>query len=134
LLLPMPAAVAPHSLATVPFAIDASLSLRANVERLLGRRVHHRALDAAESHSVGDALNESLSILQTGDAAARASLLDAPMLDALLNPGAAQAWASAVEVATEEGDAAQSVAALAAALVSACSTVAAGLFVSAIGL
>ena len=136
---PLPAVVAPHPSAeahpTEPlrFAIDASLSLRANVERLLGRRMH-RALDAAERHAVDVALDESLSLLQAGGAAARKALLDASILSALGSPGgAAQIWASAMEVTTEEGEATQSVAALAAALVSACSTVAAVLFASAIG-
>lgn len=132
--LPMPAAVvAPHlAAAAAPFAVDTTLSLTANVERLLQRRMN-RALSAAERQTVGAALDDALSIFQAGGAAARSALLDAPMGEALINPGAAQAWASAVEVATE-GDAAQSVAALAAALVSACSTVAAVLFASAVGL
>ena len=127
-----PLPLAPLPMPAAPFAVDTTLSLTANVERLLRRRMN-RALRAEERQTVGAALDDALSIFQAGGAAARSALLDAPMGEALINPGAAQAWASAVEVATE-GDAAQSVAALAAALVSACSTVAAVLFASAVGL
>ena len=127
-----PLPLAPLPMPAAPFAVDTTLSLTANVERLLRRRMN-RALSAEERQTVGAALDDALSIFQAGGAAARSAVLDAPMGEALINPGAAQAGASAGEVATE-GDAAQSVAALAAALVSACSTVAAVLFASAVGL
>ena len=121
---PLPAAV-PSS-----FAIDPAASLATNVQRLIEARLR-RALAPAESASIDNALDEGLSVLQAGGADARRRLLNTPMLAALMVPSAAQMWASTLE--TAEGEA-QSAAAMASALINACSAAAATLFASAIGL
>ena len=113
-----------------PFALDAAASLVANVERLAGRRLR-RALEPAERAAIGAALEEGLSILQAGDAEARRALLSSCILGALVHPGAAQLWASALEAA--EGEL-ESVEALAAAITSDCASIAGVLFASGLGL
>ena len=110
--------------------MNATASLAANVERLAGRRLR-RALEPAERAAIGAALEEGLSILQAGDAEARRALLSSCILGALVHPGAAQLWASALEAA--EGEL-ESVEALAAAITSDCASIAGVLFASGLGL
>ena len=119
-----------HGAHQPPFALDADASLAANVERLAGRRLR-RALEPAERAAIGAALEEGLSILQAGDAEARRALLSSCILGALVHPGAAQLWASALEAA--EGEL-ESVEALAAAITSDCASIAGVLFASGLGL
>ena len=124
---PLPPLPAP---APPPFAIDSAASLAVNVQRLIEARLR-RALAPAESDGIDSALDEALSVLQAGGTDARRRLLDTPILAALTVPSGAQLWASTMETAEGEG---QSAAAMASALISACSAVAATLFASAIGL
>ena len=113
-----------------PFAVNATASLAANVERLAELRLR-RGLDPAERAAIGAALEEGLSILQAGNAEARRALLADCILAALAHPGAAQLWASALEAA--EGEL-ESVEALAAAITSGCASIAGVLFASALGM
>lgn len=131
---PLPAPIAPivppiplPATAVEPFAIDATLSLSTNARRLITASLR-RPLRPDEAAAMDDALDEALSVLQAGDAAARRQLLDTNALAALTTPSAAFLWASCVE-ATE--GAVASVAALAAAVVKMCSEIAAVLFASA---
>ena len=66
-----------------------------------------------------------------GDAEARRALLSSCILGALVHPGAAQLWASALEAA--EGEL-ESVEALTAAITSDCASIAGVLFASGLGL
>ena len=135
---PLPAPIAPIAppiiplppTAVEPFAIDATLSLSLNARRLITASLR-RPLQPDEAIAMDEALDEALSVLQAGDAAARRQLLDTNALAALTTPSAGFLWASCVE-ATE--GAVASVAALAAAVVKMCSEIAAVLFASAMGL
>ena len=137
---PLPAPIAPIAppiiplppTAVEPFAIDATLSLRLNARRLITASLR-RPLQPDEAIAMDEALDEALSVLQAGDAAARRQLLDTNALAALTtpSPSAGFLWASCVEAT--EGTVA-SVAALAAAVVKMCSEIAAVLFASAMGL
>lgn len=110
----------------VPFALDAAQTLAANVSRLVVARLG-RPLLLAETATIQASLDEGLSVLQAGGAAARQQLLNSRALDALANPGAAQLWACWLEAA-ESG--VESVESLAAAAVAGCSSIAAVLFVA----
>jgi len=112
-----------------PFAIDPTTPLAANAHRLVEARLGRR-LSAAELIAVDSALNEGLSLLQAGDAAARQQLLATPVLAALAVPSAAQLWASLLEVAEGSVLSAQAVTS---ALIDACSAVAGTLFAAALG-
>jgi hypothetical protein len=127
-----PPSLPPLPLAAVPppFAIDPNASLAASVRRLVEARLR-RPLQPAEGDRLGAAIDEGLSVLQAGGAEARQRLLATPMLAALVTPGAAQLWASALEAT--EGDV-TSAAAVASALINACSAIAAVLFAAAIGI
>ena len=96
--LPMPVPVA---VAAEPFAINPTASLMQNVERLV--RAKLGPLDSTQRSTLADALDTSLSVLQAGDAAVRLSLLNAPVLQALVNASAALLWASCVEASEEDG-------------------------------
>ena len=119
-LVPVPAPVQPQQ----PFSIDASQSLLANIRALLGSRLG-RPLTPPELASLESALEQALGILQAGGAAAQRQLLATGILAAMLDPGAAQLWASTLEAA-ESGS--TDVAAIAQAIVDSCSAVSAALF------
>ena len=135
---PLPAPIAPiapppiplPAAAVEPFAIDATLSLSMNAHRLIAASLR-RPLRPDEAAAMDEALDEALSVLQAGDAAARRQLLATNALAALTTPSAAFLWASCVEAT--EGTVA-SVAALQASVVKTCSEIAAVLFASAMGL
>ena len=112
------------------FAIDAGQSLAGNVQRLVEAQLR-RPLAPSERGAVAEALEEGLSVLQAGGADARRSLLSSSMLAALVRPPAAHLWAAVLE-SGERG--VPSLEALTAAIVDACSNVAAMLFASALGL
>ena len=107
-----------------PFAIDASLSLLGNIRALLGSRIG-RPLTPPELGNLEAALEQALSILQAGGAAAQRQLLATGVLAALIDPGAAQLWASTLEAA-ESGTA--DVGTIAQAIVDSCSAVSSALF------
>ena len=94
--MPVPVAVAAE-----PFAINPTATLMQNVERLV--RAKLGPLDSTQRSTLADALDTSLSVLQAGDAAVRLSLLNAPVLQALVNASAALLWASCVEASEEDG-------------------------------
>jgi hypothetical protein len=114
--------------AAQPFVVDAASSLSANVERLVAQRLQ-RPLIAAEQTAIRAALDEGVSVLQAGDAAARQQLLLAPMATALAQSPGAHLWAAAVEAA--EGEA--TVEAVARAVTEGCSRLAGVLFAAALG-
>ena len=116
--LPMPA--------PLPFVIDGTQTLAANVARLITMRLA-RPLLQSEIATISSSLDEGLSVLQAGDAATRQQLLGSNVLTALANPGAAQLWSCWLEAA-ESG--VMSVDALATAAEAGCSSVAAVLFVA----
>ena len=107
--------------------IDPTASLMANLLRLVESRAR-RTLSEAEGDAIITALDEGLSVLQSGGAGARMQLLTSNVLLALPNQGASWLWASTIE-ATDRP--APSVDALAAAIVESCSTTAAMLFADA---
>ena len=122
----------PVVVAAVPVleAVDPGASMSANARRLLEGRTGRR-VSASEASQLDEALLEALSVLQTGGADTRQQLSAQPMGGALVVPGMAQLWASAVEAA--EGEVA-SVAAFAQAIVDHASAVAGVLFASSFGL
>ena len=131
---PLPMPPAPPLPSPLPaqqaFAIDASRSLVANAARLIEARLQ-RPLAQSEGDELERALEEGLSVLQAGGAEARRSLLRSSVLVALTRPPAAQLWAAVLEASERD---VPSLAALTAAIVDACSNLAAMLFASALGL
>ena len=132
--LPVPAPPPPSPLAPAPptasasAALDPAVSLTTNFVRHLAVR-WGRPLSSDENHTVDAALDEGLMLMQAGDAATRRRLLDGSVLAALSNAPAAQLWACCLEVGERDLMSASDVAE---ALVSACSTVTAVLFVDAL--
>ena len=125
----LPAPVQPEQQPETPFVLDASVSLSANLDILVAKRLN-RALQAGESAALRQALDEGLSVLQAGGSDARQQLLAADATVALASPGAAQLWACCLEAC--EGEVA-SVEALATAITAGCAAVAGVLFANAIG-
>jgi len=125
------APVAPIAVAAAPMTIDPSLSLAANVRRLVAASLRRQLLPA-EIAAVDDALDIASGVLQEGDATTRHALLRSNMLTALINPGAAYLWASCVE--RSEGGGVESVDAFATDVIASCSDVASVLFASAMGM
>ena len=82
----------------IPSAVDVTVSLTINVRRLLEGRLA-RLLTVQETAQLEDAMAEALSVLQAGGDETRRQVLAASMAEALMSPGAAQVWASAVEAA-----------------------------------
>ena len=76
--------------------IDPATSLGVSLLRLVEARIH-RPLSQPEASTVAAALDEGLSVLQSGGADARRQLLGAAMLAALANQSGAWLWASALE-------------------------------------
>lgn len=120
------APVAPIAVAAAPMAIDPSLSLVANVGRLVAASLRRQLL-TTEMAAIDDALDTASGVLQEGDETTRRALLHSNMLTALINPGAAYLWASCVE--RSEGGV-ESVEAFATAVIASCSDVASVLFAS----
>ena len=122
---PMPAPQAPPG---PPITlVDPTASLGTNLLRLVGSRIR-RAMSPPEIASVTAALDEGLSLLQSGGVDARRQLLGTSILVALGNQSGAWLWASALEAIEQP---AASIAALANAIVESCSTTAAMLFADA---
>ena len=92
--------------------------------RLVRLRLN-RELRADEADAVAAAIDEALSVLQAGDAAARSRLLAADLADALTVRGGAWLWAVAVEASASGATTAS---AIAAAITDGASAVAAMLF------
>ena len=111
------------------FAIATTLSLHANLHRLVEHRLR-RPLTAPEGAAITAALDEGLSMLQSGGAAARQQLLATNVLLALASQGASWLWSAALESIEEQGQS-PSVATVAAAITESCNGVAAMLFASA---
>ena len=111
------------------FAIATTLSLHANLHRLVEHRLR-RPLTAPEEAAITAALDEGLSMLQSGGAAARQQLLATNVLLALASQGASWLWSAALESIEEQGQS-PSVATVAAAIMESCNSVAAMLFASA---
>ena len=111
------------------------LPLGVNCHRLIGVCMR-RPLGVAEAMTIDQALEEGLCLLlQQGSAEDRRVLLGAPMLSALSNPTAAQLWACIVDATESEvKDARKDASALAATIVSKCTSIASAAFTSAIGL
>jgi hypothetical protein len=107
--------------------IDPAASLLANLLRIVESRAR-RPLSEAEGDAIITALDEGLSILQSGGAGARMQLLTSNVLLVLPNQGAAWLWASTIEAADRP---ASSAVMIAAAIVESCSTTAAMLFADA---
>ena len=124
---PQPAPAVPLDVPAAPFAVDASASLGANVQRLIASSLH-RQLDPAEAAAIDAALEEALSLLQAGGAAQRRALVATNVLVALTTAAAAQLWACAVDAAES---AATSPDAFANAVIDGCSVIAAVLFTTA---
>ena len=119
----------PIPVAATPFVVDATLSLAANVSRLVSASLH-RSLQLAEVDAVDDALVTASGVLQAGDATTRRALLQSNVLAALANPGAALVWAACVEKSEGGID---TVDAFANAVIESCSDIASVLFAAAAG-
>jgi hypothetical protein len=131
-LLPPTGPCAPCALPLPPtprFAIATTLSLHANLHRLVEHRLH-RPLTAPEGAAITAALDEGLSMLQSGGAAARQQLLATNVLLALASQGASWLWSAALESIEEQGQS-PTVATVAAAITESCNGIAAMLFASA---
>jgi len=120
----------PLPIEAMPFAIDASLSLAANVGRLVAAALRRQLLPS-EVTAIHDALDTASGVLQEGDATTRRALLSSNVLTALTNPGASFLWAASVE--RSEGGI-ESVEAFTTGIISNCSDVASVLFASAMGM
>ena len=118
----------PLLVATPPFALDAALSMSANVRRLIETRIQ-RALSEAEAATLEEKLEEGLSVLQAGGADERRRLLSSTAFVALANPGVAQLWACCLDATEDEVPNAPT---LADGIVNRCSRVAGVLFASAL--
>jgi hypothetical protein len=125
----LPAPAQPEQQPETPFIVDAGVSLSANLDILVAKRLN-RALQAGERAALRQALDEGLSVLQAGGSDARQQLLAASATVALASPGAAQLWACCLEAC--EGEVA-SVEALATAITAGCAAVAGLLLANAIG-
>ena len=125
---PMPAPQAPPGPPiALGIGIDPAASLASNLLRLVESRIR-RSLSQSEVASVAAALDDGLSVLQSGGADARRQLLGASMLVALANQSGAWLWAAALEAIERP---AASIAGIANAIVESCSTTAAMLFADA---
>ena len=113
-----------------PTAIDPSTSLAVNFHRRLAAR-WGRPPTPDDIELIATAMDESLSVLEVGDAEARRRLVDGPLMAALANAAAAQLWACALEALGRELASASEVAN---ALRSASTATAAVLFVDGLGL
>jgi hypothetical protein len=110
------------------FVLDPTTALASNLLRAVESRAR-RALSASEAAAIASALDEGLSVLQSGGGDERSALLNSNILVALTNQSAAWLWASAMEAI---GQPANSVAAMASAIIESCSTTAAMLFSDAV--
>ena len=124
----------PPSLPPVPaqyFAINPSQSTLDNFRRLVELRLQH-PLSSDDVATLASALDEALSLLQSGGSNERRQLItSASFTAAMATSGAAQLWACCMEVVERS---VIDVAATAQAVVAACSAIAAMLFSTAIGL
>jgi hypothetical protein len=121
----------PQVAATLFFAINPNQPIVDNFQRLVEVRLR-RPLSSDNVTTLANALDEGLSLLQSGGAEERRQLLGAvSFTTAMATSGTAQLWACCMEVAERP---VTDVAAVAQAVVAACSAVAAMLFSAAIGL
>lgn len=126
--IPPPASTAFAAAAqTRHFTIDPNSSLLHNLLDFVQRRLG-RALEPSEAAAMTSALDEGLSVLQSGTANARQQLLQRNVLSALGDSGAAMLWAATLESLDYES---RNVAAIARVVLSVCSDVASTLFASA---
>jgi hypothetical protein len=107
--------------------IRADASLAVNLVGLIGGRIR-RPLTPSEAEAVARALDEGLSVLQTGGTEARRQLLETNLLAALATQAGAWLWASALEAIERP---AASITTLVANLVESCSLTASMLFADA---
>jgi hypothetical protein len=128
---PPPPPSLPQVAATLFFAINPNQPIVDNFQRLVEVRLR-RPLSSDNVTTLANALDEGLSLLQSGGAEERRQLLGAvSFTTAMATSGTAQLWACCMEVAERP---VTDVAAVAQAVVAACSAVAAMLFSAAIGL
>ena len=120
----------PHVAAAQFFTVTPSQPIFENFRRLVEVRLR-RPLSPDDVATLANALDEGLSLLQSGGAEERRQLLGAASFTAAIaTAGAAQLWACCMEVAERP---VTDVAAVAQAVIAACSAVAAMLFSAAIG-
>ena len=105
------------------------MSLASNLRRLVEARVGAAEVSVDEGAALSSALLEALSFLQAGGEEVRSALLARPFASALLEPSAAQLWASALEAL---GGEVASVSAAAGSITDAVSAVAASLFTASV--
>jgi hypothetical protein len=128
---PPPPPSLPQVAAPAFFSIYPSQPILENFRRLVELRLR-RPLSSEDVATLANALDEGLSLLQSGGGEERRQLLGAASFTAAIaTSGAAQLWACCMEVAERP---VTDVAAVAQAVVAACSAVAAMLFSAAIGL
>ena len=114
----------------VPFVLDlVSTSLATNIHRLVAASLH-QPLNASDIATINAALEDSLSVLQAGDAAERRAILETTMATAIVNTGAAMLWACVTDAVTDSGQM-ESASSFGLDLIERASTVASALFVAA---
>ena len=128
---PLPPSLPLPQVAAVQFfTVTPSQPIFENFRRLVEVRLR-RPLSPDDVATLANALDEGLSLLQSGGAEERRQLLGAASFTAAIaTAGAAQLWACCMEVAERP---VTDVAAVAQAVIAACSAVAAMLFSAAIG-
>ena len=118
------------SVPPVPFVLDlVSTSLATNIHRLVAASLH-QPLNASDIATINAALEDSLSVLQAGDAAERRAILETTMATAIVNTGAAMLWACVTDAVTDSGQM-ESASSFGLDLIERASTVASALFVAA---
>ena len=125
---PPPAPPAPPP--ALPPLLDVSMSLQSNARRLVQARLG-RAMTQPETETLDAALVEALGVLRVGTDEDHRTALQSVALIALSTPAGAQLWACLLDEAEHTF---QSVAAYAAAVVSAASAIASAQFAAALGL
>jgi hypothetical protein len=127
---PPPPPSLPQVATTSFFIVNPSQPILENFRRLAEMRLR-RPLSSDDIAALANSLDEGLSLLQSGGAEERRQLLGAASFTAAIaTSGAAQLWACCMEVAERP---VTDVAAVAQAVIAACSAVAAMLFSAAIG-
>jgi len=120
----------PAPLPALPPLLDVSMSLQSNARRLVQARLG-RAMTQPETGTLDAALVEALGVLRVGTDEDHRTALQLVALTSLSTPAGAHLWACLLDEAERTF---QSVAAYAAAVVSAASAIASALFAAALGL
>ena len=127
---PAPPAPPPAPPPALPPLLDVSMSLQSNARRLVQARLG-RAMTQPETETLDAALVEALGVLRVGTDEDHRTALQLVALTSLSTPAGAHLWACLLDEAERTF---QSVAAYAAAVVSAASAVASAQFAAALGL